>query len=146
MFSLVKDAKVTRVSNAVAAGTTTVNSTGVDMAGFDAVAMVAAVGTLTSTAETTVKLQQSDDDGSSDAYSDLEGTSITVADDDDNQLFVAEALRPTKRYVRCVVTRATANAVIDSIVAIQHAARDTPVEQPATTTGEVHVSPAEGTA
>lgn len=146
MFSIVKDAKITRVSNAVAAGTTTVNATGVDMAGFDAVAFVVALGTLTSTAETTVKLQQSDDDGSADAYSDLEGTSITVADDDDNQVFIAEVLRPTKRYVRCVVTRATANAVIDSIVAIQHAARDTPVTQPSTTTGEVHASPAEGTA
>lgn len=143
---LTEETKITRVSDAVAAGTTDVNSTGVDMSGFSAVAFLVALGTLTATAVTSIKLQQSDDDGSADAYSDLEGSAITVADDDDNQIFVAEVVRPGKKYVRCVVDRGTANAVIDSIVAIQHQARSVPTTQPATTTVESSVSPAEGTA
>lgn len=143
MFSLVKDALITRVSNAVSAGTTTVNSTAVDMAGYDAVAFVVSFGTITSTAVTSVKVQHSDDNSS---FSDVEGSAISVADDDDNQVFIAEVLRPIKRYVRCTVVRGTANAVIDTITAIQHAARETPVTQPDTTTGEVHVSPISGTA
>lgn len=143
MLSLVKDALITRVSNAVAAGTTDVECTAVDMAGYDAVVFVVALGTITSSAVTSVKVQHSDDNST---FADVAASAITVADDDDNQLFVAEVLRPTKRYVRCVIDRGTANCVVDSVVAIQHAARETPVTQPATTTGEVHVSPISGTA
>jgi len=143
MKSLVKDSKITRVSNAVAAGTTDVEATSVDMSGFDAVAFIVEFGTITSTAVTSVKIQQSSDNST---FEDVAGTSITVADDDDNQVFVAEVVRPEKRYVRCVVDRGTANAVIDSIVAIQHQARELPVTQPATTTGELNVAPIAGTA
>ena len=143
MKSLVKDTKITRVSNAVAAGTTDVEATSVDMAGFDAVAFVVEFGAITSTAVTSVKIQQSSDNST---FEDVEDTAITVADDDDNQVFVAEVIRPEKRYVRCVVDRGTANAVIDSIVAIQHQARELPVTQPSTTTGELNVAPIAGTA
>lgn len=143
MFSLVKEAVLTRVSNAVAAGTTDVECTSVDMAGFDAVAFFVSLGTLTSTAVTSVKVQGSSDNST---FTDLESTAITVADDDDNQIFVAEVVRPPYRYVRCVIDRGTANAVIDSVVAVQHQARFMPVTQPATTTVELNVAPIAGTA
>lgn len=143
MFSLVKEAKFTRVSNAVAAGTTDVEATSVDMAGFDAVAFVVEFGTITSTAVTSVKVQGSADNST---FVDLESTSITVADDDDNQIFVADVVRPPYRYLRCVVDRGTANAVIDGITAIQYQARFMPVTQPSTTTGELNVAPIAGTA
>lgn len=143
MLSLCKEAKFTRVSDAVAAGTTDVNCTSVDMSGFDAVAFVAAFGTITSSAVTSIKVQGSSDNST---FVDLEGTSVTVADDDDNQLFIAEVLRPSYRYIRLVIDRGTANAVIDSVTAIQHTPRYAPVTQPATTTVEVNVAPAAGTA
>lgn len=143
MLSLLKEAVLTRVSDAVAAGTSDVNCTSVDMSGFDGVAFVVAFGTITATAVTSIKVQGSSDNSN---WSDLESTAITVADDDDNQIFGAEVLRPTYRYVRCVIDRGTANAVIDSVVAIQHSPRYAPVTQPATTTVEVNVAPAAGTA
>lgn len=143
MFSLVKEAKFTRVSNAVAAGTSTVNSSSVDMAGYDAVAFVVEFGTITSTAVTSVKIQGSADDST---FVDLADTSITVADDDDNQIFVPEVIRVAYRYIRCAVVRGTANAVIDGITAIQHQNRFPPVTQPATTTVELNVAPITGTA
>ena len=140
--------KKTRVSNAVAAGTTDINSSSVDMANFEGVVFDVFFGTLTSTAVTSIKLQQSSDDGVSDAFSDLEASSVTVADDDDNQQAVAEVWRPQKRYVRCVVDRGTANAVVDAIGATQYQPRVLPTTDDASTiVGRVVLtSPDEGTA
>ncbi len=143
MKSLVKDAKITRVSNAQSAGTSAINATAVDMAGFDAVTFIVAMGAIVSTAVTSIKVQQSSDNST---FEDLESTSITIADDDDNELFVAEVIRPAKRYVRVVVSRGTANATVDSIVAIQHLAHAQPVTQPTGTNVELNVAPIAGTA
>jgi len=140
--------KVTRVSNAVAAGTTDINSSSVDMRDYGAVAFIVAFGAITASAVTSCKLQQSSDDGSSDSWADLEGTSITVADDDDNQLVVLDCVSPQERYVRAVVDRGTQNAVVDGIIAMQYMAQDEPVtHDPTTVVGsELHLAPAEGTA
>ena len=73
-----------------------------------------------------MKLQQSSDDGAADAYSDIEGSSVSVADDDDNQIVVHDIYRPQKRYLKVVVGRGTANAVIDGIVASLYGARKQP--------------------
>lgn len=137
--------KVTRVMNAVAAGTSDQNSSSVDMSGFENVTFIAAFGTIDSTAVTSIKVQQSSDDSS---FADLAGTSISVADDDDNQVAVVSVVKPRERYVRCVVDRGTANAVIDGVVALQTGALTLPVTQPTSSvvSSEVHVSPAEGTA
>jgi hypothetical protein len=145
-MNLSKAAKVTRVSNAVAAGTTAVNSTGVDMKGFEAVQFVVAFGAITAAAVTSVKLQGSHD-GSDWTSADLLGTSQTVADDADNKLFILDMAKPRYRYVRCVVSRATQNAVVDSIVAYQYQADKEPVTHDATVGGaEFHHAPERGTA
>jgi hypothetical protein len=134
---------VTRVSNAEAAATSDITSTAVDMSLYDNVAFVVTFGTITASAVTSVKVQGSHDNSN---WADLEGTAITVADDDDNQVFVAEVLQPAHRYVRCIVDRGTQNAVVDGIIAIQHGIRYLPVTQPATTTVEVNFAPGVGTA
>ena len=140
--------KVIRVSNAVAAGTTDVNCTGVDCANYESVEFIALFGTLTATQVTTLKAQQSSDNGSSDAWSDLTGTQTSaLADDDDNDMGRLEVVKPRKQYVRCVVERGTENAVIDGVIAILRGPRTKPITQDATVVvNESHVSPAEGTA
>jgi len=140
--------KVSRVMNAVAAGTTDQNSASVDMADFEGVIFLAAFGTLTATQVTSLKAQQSSDDGSSDAFADLEGTSVgPLADADGNKMLALDVYRPRERYVRATIDRGTANAVIDGIVAIQYGARKAPVTHSTTVSAsEVSVSPAEGTA
>jgi len=140
--------KVSRVMNAVAAGTTDQTSSAVDMAGFEDCTFIAAFGALTATQVTQMKAQQSSDDGVADAYSDLEGTLTgPLADGDGNKLMVLEVYNPAKRYLKLVIDRGTANAVIDGVVAIQSQARVLPVTQPSTVAfTEVHRSPAEGTA
>lgn len=135
---------VTRVSNAVAAGTTAINATGVNMTGFESVEFEVHFGAITAGAVTSVKLQQSTDDVT---YADLEGSAVTVADTDDNKIVRLECVKPLVQYVRVVVSRATQNAVVDSITARQYNARREPVTHGATIVTPVAVySPAEGVA
>lgn len=145
-MNLSKNVKLTRVSNAVAAGTTEVDSSVIDMQGFEGVAFTVAFGAIVAGAATTVKLQHGDAANLSDA-ADLAGTGITVADTDDNTLVIAEIFQPTKRYVRCVVTRATQNSTVDAIIAAQYQPKVKPVTQDATTVTHVGLtlSPAAGT-
>lgn len=148
MLSFLKNNKLQRVSNAVAAGSTDSNGSSVDMKDFESVTFVASYGALTASAVTGLKAQQSSDDGVSDGWSDIEGTAQSIADSLDNDCLALEVIRPTKRYVRPVVTRATANAVIDGVLAILSHPRKAPVTHDSATIAgtEVHVSPAEGTA
>lgn len=147
-FNLSRAGKVTRVSNAVAAGVTDVTSSAIDMKGFDSCQFIVLLGAIVTAAVTSVKAQQSSDDGSADAYADLEGTGITVADDDDNQMVVLDIDHPQERYLKCIVDRATQNATVDGIIAIQYNAQKEPVTHDATTVvgSEYHHAPAEGTA
>lgn len=140
--------KVIRVMNGVAAGTTAQTSSAIDTQGFDGVKIYSAFGAITSGAATSVKVQQSSDNASADAYADLLGTSVSVADDDDNQVVVHDIYRPRERYLKVVISRATQNAVIDGIVAVLYGASKMPTTDDTTTVvaRETHVSPAEGTA
>lgn len=140
--------KVTRVNNAAAAAQTDIEATGVAMDNFEGVKFYVAFGTITTGAVTSCKLQQSDDNGVADGWSDLEDSGITVADDDDNQVVVLDCYRPQKRYVRPVVDRGTQNAVVDGIIAVQYGPRVLPTTDDTTTVvGRVLVvSPDEGTA
>ncbi len=92
-----------RISIAVAAsaraeGQTAINGAMVDMQGYEGVVAVVEMGTIAATAVTSIKWQQSDTTTAAD-FSDLEGTGIDIADDDDDEIFVSELYRPTKRYV-----------------------------------------------
>ena len=117
--------KVIRIMNGVAAGTSAQTSSAVDMAGYDAVKFYTLFGAITSGAATSVKVQQSSDDASADAYADLTGTSVTVADDDDNQVVVHDIIAPRERYLKVVISRATQNAVIDGVIAVRVEPRTT---------------------
>lgn len=134
MLALTKDVKFTRVSNAVAAGTTDVTAT-IDMAGFNGGAFAVLFGAITSTAVTSVKLGSGSASNGSDAV-DLSNSSVTVADDDDNQMVVVElvdGMPDGDRYLTVTVDRGTANAVIDGIIAMQTNPKAKPVTQDAST-------------
>jgi hypothetical protein len=126
--------RVQRVSNAAAAGITAVNSDLVDMQGAESVEFEVHFGAITAGAVTSVKAQGGAAANASDA-ADLAGTGVAVADTADNKVVRLEVVRPEQRYVRCVVSRATQNAVIDSIVARVYYGRKVPVTQHATVAG-----------
>lgn len=147
MFNLSKKCKVTRVLNAVAAGTTDQNGTTLDMKGFDGVLFIALFGTLTATQVTSLKAQQGLLSDASD-MADLVGSNVgPLADGDGTKCLMLDVIKPRERYVRCVVDRGTANAVIDGVIAIQYLADKEPVTQSSTIAfAELHHAPAEGTA
>lgn len=148
MQNLLKNIKVTRALNAVAAGTTSQNGATLDMSGWDGVLFICSIGTLTATQVTALKAQQGQASNLSDA-ADLAGTAVgPFADGDSNKVLALDIYRPQERYVRCVVTRGTANAVIDDVMAIQYRGHKSPVAQDTTyvAANKVVVSPSEGTA
>lgn len=125
------------------AGTTDINGSVVDMANFRGVLHILTMGAITVNAVTSAKLQQGAAANLSDA-ADLTGTAVTIADDDDDGVFYLDLFEPEERYVRIVVDRGTANAVVTSCVALKYGPRVKPVTQ--TLTGELSISPVEGTA
>ena len=144
MHTLTENARFARVLDGAAAGQGTSNGTGVDMTGYHRVIFVAALGAITATGTVTLKAQQSSDDGVADAYADLDGASVAADDQDGDKLLILEIPHPRKRYVRPVLVRAVANAVIDGIVAIQGEPMNAPVTQPATVAASAVVhAPAE---
>lgn len=140
-----KELKLTKVKNATAAGTSDIDSDSVDMTDFETVMFFTTFGTITSGAATSIRIGQSADDVT---FNDLLGSSVTVADDDDNQIFYSEIYRPLDQHVRMTVKRATQNAVIGEMYALQGGAKSLPVTNTVTdkATGELHLTPAEGTA
>lgn len=147
-MNLSKGIKITRALNAVAAGTTSQNGSILDMSGFDGVMFVAAFGTLTATQVTSLKAQQGALVGGGD-MADLAGSAVgPLADADSNKCLVLDVYRPLEQYVRPVVVRGTANAVIDGVIAIQYSSRVKPTVQDVATiaASKLVVSPNEGVA
>jgi hypothetical protein len=135
--------RITRVMNAVAAGTSDQNGSSVDMLGYEGVIFIALLGTLTATQVTSMFAQQSADDST---FASLAGTNVgPAADGDGNKCLVLDVCKPNKRYVRPVIDRGTANAVIDGVIAIQYRARKQPTAHATSVAfAEAHFSPAEG--
>jgi hypothetical protein len=136
-----------RVMNAVAAGQTAQTSSKVDARDADGVCFLVAFGTITAGAVTSIKIQQSDDDGSTDGYSDLAGSSVSVPDTASNKIVPYVVKRPLKGDLKLVISRGTQNAVIDGVTAFKFNLRKVPATQPSTVAvSKTLVGPAEGTA
>jgi len=96
-----------------AAGQTAVNGKTIDAAGFESVAFLVSFGAITAGAVTGIKIQAGDESDGSD-MADIAGSAVSVPDSASNKgVWSAEIHRPTKRFLRAVVTRGTANAVVN---------------------------------
>lgn len=153
MHNLIKNVKTIRLpldtttTYTGTAGTTGLLTEGVDTLGYEGVCFKIAFGAITSGAATSVKLQQSDDNGVSDGYSDIVGSSQTVADTDDGKIVLLDVHRPQKRYLCAAISRATQNATVDYMEAILYNGNQVPITADSTVASqEIFVSPAEGTA
>lgn len=142
--------KTTKLSQAVtvtagAAGTDAIAGTTLDMSGYESVLVTCTFGAIASGAATSIKMQQGNASDMSDAE-DLAGTAQTVADDADGKTFYVDLVKPTKRYVRLYVSRATQNATVAVAHYQQYGAKKLPVSHGSNVLGEFHASPAAGTA
>jgi hypothetical protein len=144
MQELLNQSVITRVSNAVSAGTTAVDSTILDMSGFDAVVFVVCLNTVTSGSVMTLTAMENTSSSTSGATAVTNGATATITDSggaSSNGVFVSDVIRPSQRYVYANFTRTTANAAIDSIIAVQYRARNIPTTQPATVLASVTSTP-----
>ena len=125
------------------AGTSTIDSTPVDMAGFSGVLFIVRLGT--AAANNTIRVQQ-DTAVAMGAAADLAGSLVASGA---NNIVAVEVVQPGgptgEQFVRCRVTRGT-STTIDSITAIRFGARSRPVTMPATVSFETWIGTIEGTA
>ena len=132
--------KITKVQDHTGAATTAVNSTSVDMAGYEGVIFITSFGT--AAADNTAEVSQSADNSS---FSDLAASQVASGTSDEDVWI--DVYRPSDRYVRLEVARGT-SSTLESIWAIQYGAKSQPVDNTTSGTivGELHIAPAEGTA
>ena len=147
-----QDVRFTRLMTGQVAGTADVNGDSCDMAedgGYNGVVFIASIGALSGGQATSLKAQCSSDDDDADAWADIEDSdSGDMADTDSGQCIVLDILNPPERYLRPVLLRHTANAVVDGIIAIQYRGNTKPSTHDVATifSSEALVNPIEGTA
>jgi len=118
-----------------------------DSQGFEGVCMVVKFAAIAAAAVTSIKAQQGQAANMSDA-ADLAGTAQTIANDDDDQIFVIDIVKPMERYLRVFVDKDGTNATAEMAFYIGYNGHKIPTVLTLTdeVTYERHISPAEGTA
>ncbi len=144
-MNLGKDVKITKCL-AYASGTAARDGATLDMLGYDGVLAVMTCATIAAGAVGDLHFETATDSGFS-GGTDLAGTAIVTANDDDDQIFVADLYKPLERYIRAVVTKDTSNAAAESVTYIQYKGVKRPEVNSVTdlVTYELNISPARGT-
>lgn len=133
-MNLLNEVKITRVANAAAAAQTEVLSSVLDMQGYDGVMFVALLGDITATSVLTLtaKGNTASSTSSPTPVTQVATAAFTAgASDADNKVLVVDVFDPALRYVFASLTRTTANAVVDGIIAIQYTAELRPTTKDA---------------
>lgn len=133
--NFIKDFKISRVANDAVAGTSDVTSSVLDMTGYDSVVFIALLGDVTSGSVITLTAKENTANSTSSPTptaitGGATGAITAGAADTDNKLLVSDIMRPDMRYVFCVLSRTTQNAVVDGILAVQYNSKAVPVTQP----------------
>ena len=134
-MSLLKNVKVAYAAGAAAAAQTEVLSTVLDMTGYDGVMFIALLGDVTATSVLTLtaKGNTASSTSSPSPVTQKASTEFTAgASDADSTAIVVDVYDPAVRYMFASLTRTTANAVVNGIVAIQYKAEYRPTTQDAT--------------
>lgn len=99
-----------------AAGTDAINGSIIDARDATTVTFYIKFGTIADTAVTSFKAQDAPvtagTNGVDTVWTDIAGSEVTVAADDDNESFFLEIIKPRNRYVRVAISRGTANATV----------------------------------
>lgn len=109
-----------------ASGTSDRDGATIDTYGYDGVMFIVKLATVAASAVTSILVEQGDASNLSDAATAV-GSTTSVADDDDNQIFVIDVFRPVSRYLRVVMDKDGSNACAESAVAVLYGAESKPV-------------------
>lgn len=131
--TMLQNVAIDRVLIDTAAGQAATAGSILDMAGYEGVLFIAKLGDVTDTSVVTLQAQHNDANSTS-GMATLAGSATFTAGatSADDNLLVLEVYRPTKRYIRPLLTSATANAVKNGIIAVRYGPRCKPVTQGAT--------------
>ena len=145
MESIFRNAKVSINTLKYNADNETLTGVALDMTGFDSIAFVGLAMSGEAFSTWAIKGQMNDDSGFT-AASTMASTSVTFATTTaaaGHGLAILEVHRPQKRWVRALMTVPNVTTPrAAGVLAIQFNAKDLPQ----TNSGELHISPAAGTA
>lgn len=134
-MNLSKEIKITVVSVGDTAAQTELDTSVLDMAGYDGVMFVAVTGDVTTGCVLTLTAKGNTASSvSSPAPVTQKATAAFTADgtSGDNKALMVDVYRPPMRYIFAALTRTAANAVVGPILAIQYCANAKPTTQDAT--------------
>lgn len=130
MQNLLKDAVVDYVEASAVAGTSLLTTDVVDMLGFDSVMFIAITGDVTATSALALTVYTNDTNNTTTPTETAAEVTFTAgASDADSKLLIADVHRPRQRYVYATLARATANAVVNGVIAIRYNATNRPTTQ-----------------
>ena len=113
----------------------------IDTLGYNSIRIVALLGALTATQQTSLSVNQSLDNGATDPFVAAPGaTTGNAADADSNKLLILDIFKPHKRYLQPVINRAVANAAVTSVIYELYNAFNEPVTPDATVSKQAFFS------
>lgn len=133
-MNLSKDVKVTVVSPAAVAAQTAIDSSVLDMSGYEGCMFIALLGDVTTSCVLTLtaKGNTANSTSSPAPVTQKATTPLTAgATDSDSMALVVDVFKPPLRYLFANLTRTAANAVVGGIIAIQYGAHNKPTTQDA---------------
>ncbi len=144
-MNLGKNIKITTCLD-YADGTAVRNGAEVDMQGYDGLIAIMHCATINNSAVGDIHFETATVTGFS-GGTDLLGTALVTAGDDDNQIFAIEIYKPLERFIRAVVTKDTSNTCAECVHYIQYKGVKRPEVNTVAdlVTYELNVSPARGT-
>lgn len=135
MNNLLRNVKITRIKadGAGSASATPTKCDIIDMAGFDSVMFIAAMGNVLDTSAVSLKVAGATTN-SSGAMALLAGSAggTATATSYDDKLVILDVVKPTYQYLEAQLFHVTADGPFDGIFAIQYNATDLPITQGST--------------
>lgn len=133
MMNLGENVKVTVLAGPQAAAQSEVDSSALDLSGYEGVLLLTQFGTITSGSDVDIAIQV----GATNSPTTVLSTgAVAVADTRSNDVVVHDIKSDAPdvlRYLRVVVTRTTQNAELGGIIAIQYGPRDAATTNDSTT-------------
>lgn len=134
MSNLSKDVKITVVSPAAAAAQTAIDSSILDMTGYEGVMFIALLGDVTATSALTLTAKGNSANHLTVPAPVSQGATTlftAAAADADSKALMVDIYKPALRYIFANLTRTTADAIVGGIIAIQYNAKTKPTTQDA---------------
>lgn len=129
--NLLKDCKIVLANTSAAAGQSTIDTAGINAAGYDGVCFIAILNAVVDGAQPTLAAQASLTSGGAYAQIASQITPAVTAAGNSNTILVCDTQFPSgsgaKNWVRAELVRATQNVTLGGIVAILYRGKSLPV-------------------